>query len=92
MPQKQFRRIESYSTFANLKNILKTNELNSLLYITDIGFYPKANGHCRIRKGWAAQNILIYCTDGKGWVSTNGTKQELKKRVLHNRTRNSVTP
>lgn len=62
-----------------IKDILKTNELTSLLYITDIGFYPKANGHYRIRKEGAEQNILIYCIDGKGWISTNGTKHELKK-------------
>lgn len=62
-----------------IKDILRTNELTSLLYITDIGFYPKADGHYRIRKDGSEQNILIYCTDGKGWISINGTKYELKK-------------
>lgn len=33
-----------------IKDILIDNELTSLVYISDIGFYPKANGHYRIRK------------------------------------------
>ena len=62
-----------------IKEILNTNELTSLLYITDIGFYPNANGHYRIRKEGAEQHILIYCTDGKGWISTKGEKHNLSK-------------
>lgn len=62
-----------------IKDILTTNELTSLLYITDIGYYPKAEGHYRSRKDGAEQHILIYCTDGKGWVMINETRYNLKK-------------
>ncbi|MGZ5246692.1 MAG: AraC family transcriptional regulator [Flavitalea sp.] len=38
------------------------------LYITDIGFYPKAKYHFRERNSGVSQHILIYCTDGAGWL------------------------
>jgi AraC-like DNA-binding protein len=42
-----------------------TPPVNSL-YVTDIGFYPRAKFHYRDRQAGIAQNILIYCQDGKG--------------------------
>lgn len=62
-----------------IKEILMHNELTSLLYVTDIGYYPHAAGHYRTRHEGAEQNILIYCTEGKGWFSINGVRQEVKK-------------
>lgn len=44
------------------------------LYITDIGYYPKALFHHRKRAQGAEQHILIYCLEGKGSIS-------LKKEV-----------
>jgi len=44
-----------------------TPPINSL-YITDIGFYPRAANHYRERPAGISQNILIYCTEGKGWL------------------------
>ncbi len=38
------------------------------LYITDIGFYPRAQFHYRVRPSGISQNILIYCLEGKGWL------------------------
>jgi AraC-like DNA-binding protein len=38
------------------------------LYVTDIGFYPRATYHYRERPNGVSQNILIYCTEGKGWL------------------------
>lgn len=38
------------------------------LYITDIGFYPRAAYHYRERPNGISQNILIYCMEGKGWL------------------------
>lgn len=40
----------------------------SALYITDIGFYPRAEYHYRERPSGISQNILIYCTEGRGWL------------------------
>lgn len=44
-----------------------TPPVNSL-YITDIGFYPRAKYHYRERPLGIAQNILIYCLEGMGWL------------------------
>lgn len=42
------------------------NEMINGLYITDIGYYPKARHHYMERVQGAEQHILIYCHDGKG--------------------------
>jgi len=42
-------------------------KLVNQLFITDIGFYPKAKFHYRERFCGISQHILIYCIDGKGW-------------------------
>lgn len=53
-------------------------ELGKLLYITDIGFYPKAGYHYRSRSSKEAmQYILMYCVDGNGWLETEGTQQKI---------------
>jgi AraC-like DNA-binding protein len=40
----------------------------SALFITDVGFYPRAQYHYRERPSGISQNILIYCIEGKGWL------------------------
>jgi AraC-like DNA-binding protein/quercetin dioxygenase-like cupin family protein len=50
-----------------------TPPVNSL-YITDIGFYPRATFHYRERPQGVSQNIFIYCTEGKGWVEVPAGK------------------
>ncbi|QEH41614.1 AraC family transcriptional regulator [Chitinophaga sp. XS-30] len=37
------------------------------IYITHIGYFPKAAYHYRERKKGCVDNILIYCLRGKGW-------------------------
>jgi len=50
-----------------------TTELGSLLNITDIGIYPKADFHYRKRsKEEACQYILIYCSEGEGFYELDG--------------------
>ncbi|KIA94340.1 AraC family transcriptional regulator [Pedobacter kyungheensis] len=44
------------------------NEIINNLYITNIGYYPKAQNHYRKRINGAEQHILIYCFEGKGNV------------------------
>jgi AraC-like DNA-binding protein/mannose-6-phosphate isomerase-like protein (cupin superfamily) len=44
------------------------NDIISNLYITDIGYYPKAEFHYRQRQHGADQHILIYCHEGTGSV------------------------
>jgi hypothetical protein len=51
----------------NLK--CERNNIIGNLYITDIGYYPKALHHYRQRYQGAEQYILIFCTDGHGVVN-----------------------
>jgi AraC-like DNA-binding protein len=41
------------------------------LYITDIGYYPKARFHSRERKKGSRRHILIYCVKGAGSYQIN---------------------
>ncbi len=45
----------------------ENDPLTSSLFITDIGYYPKAEHHHRIREKAIDQYVLIYCVDGKGF-------------------------
>ncbi|WP_310558525.1 AraC family transcriptional regulator [Flavobacterium sp.] len=57
----------------------KKTELGSLLHITDIGFYPKANFHYRKRtKAEVSQYILVYCVEGEGWFEINNQVQKVQ--------------
>lgn len=47
------------------------------LFVTDIGYYPKAKHHYREREGGAGQHILIYCLEGKGHVMISGQQMEI---------------
>jgi AraC family transcriptional regulator, arabinose operon regulatory protein len=57
---------------------LRNDALGSLLHITDIGLYPKAEFHFRSRnKDEAKQYILIYCIEGNGWFEIDGVRQKV---------------
>lgn len=43
--------------------------INSL-FITRMGFYPKARYHYYQRPVGISQVILLYCTDGQGWIQS----------------------
>lgn len=47
------------------------------LYLTDIGFFPKAQYHYRQRLGGSAQAILIFCIYGEGVVEMNNRRYKL---------------
>ncbi len=53
---------------------LRNDPVGLQLYLTDIGYYPKAQYHFRKRKSGCDQFILIYCIDGKGWFSLEGKR------------------
>lgn len=42
--------------------------LISHLFITQMGFFPKARHHYYQRPTGMSQVILLYCTDGQGWI------------------------
>ncbi len=48
------------------------------LYVTDIGYYPKAMYHYRKRPLGADQYILIYCYEGEGSVRIETTEYNLE--------------
>jgi len=61
-----------------LSGICTNNPAIQQLYITDIGYYPKAQYHYRQRIHGSDQHILIYCVEG------NGSAQVMKKKYeLH---------
>lgn len=51
----------------------------SRLHITDIGYFPVAALHKRKRVYGAPQHVLIYCTEGKGWVKIRDQKYNIEK-------------
>lgn len=48
------------------------------LTITKIGYYGTAKGHFIEREG-INEYVLLYCIDGKGWVSTCGRRREVSR-------------
>jgi AraC-like DNA-binding protein len=56
------------------KNIHVNNPLLSQLFITHIGYFPKAAYHHRERKNGCEDNIFIYCLSGKGWYMIGDRK------------------
>lgn len=59
-------------------NIIERDPVASLLYITDIGYYPKARHHYRTRQCPIEEFVFIYCVDGKGWCETEGRHFDVK--------------
>ena len=60
-------------------DIEEHDPLTASLYITDIGYYPKADHHHVKRSEGIDQYVLIYCVDGCGWYSTGGKRYEVKQ-------------
>jgi len=52
------------------------------LYLTDVGFFPRAINHYREREEGIEEYILIYCTDGEGVVEVNGYKYRIKSEEV----------
>jgi len=59
-------------------NILKENQITRNFYVSDLGFYPRAHRHYRLREKGYKQHIFIYCTKGKGEICINRTITEIK--------------
>jgi AraC-like DNA-binding protein/mannose-6-phosphate isomerase-like protein (cupin superfamily) len=59
------------------KQCEQNNAINSL-YITDIGYYPKAKFHYRERRNGADQHIFISCIEGRGAVCIESNQFEIK--------------
>ena len=59
------------------KNAIKANPILSQLYVTHIGYFPRAAFHYRERKTGCVDNILIYCLRGKGWYIIKDKRYEV---------------
>lgn len=51
----------------------------SSLYITDIGYYPKAEFHYRKREEAIKEYVFIYCVEGCGWYRVNGKRYDVRQ-------------
>ena len=49
------------------------------MFITHIGYYPRAKYHYRERPEGCGEHIFIYCEEGKGWVKRNETVYQLNR-------------
>lgn len=63
-------------------SFLKADPITKQVYITDIGYYPKASHHYVERTHGISQNIIIYCTDGYGWLEIDKKKIEISPSQL----------
>jgi AraC family transcriptional regulator of arabinose operon len=56
-------------------DFLTRDPVTKQIYITDIGYYPKAKFHYVDRPAGSSQHIIIYNVEGSGWIETG------KKRI-----------
>ncbi|MCC5929182.1 MAG: AraC family transcriptional regulator [Cyclobacteriaceae bacterium] len=57
--------------------IFISNDLSKNLYLTDVGYFPKARNHYRRRPNGCSQYILIYCIEGYGTIKVNKNQYKL---------------
>ncbi|MBX6360596.1 MAG: AraC family transcriptional regulator [Acidobacterium ailaaui] len=62
----------------HIRQLVHKNSLCKNLYLTDIGYYPKALYHYRERQHGCKQYILIYCIYGSGWYDINKKRYSVK--------------
>lgn len=58
-------------------DFLTRDPVTRQIYITDIGYYPKAKFHYVERPAGISQHIIIYCVEGRGWVETGKKRTEI---------------
>lgn len=51
--------------------------LVSSLYITDIGFFPRADNHFCQREEPIGEHVLIYCVEGAGWYKIGDDRYQV---------------
>jgi AraC-like DNA-binding protein len=58
----------------DIKKRVKKNVITRHFFVSDLGYFPKANHHYRKRKKDSSDFIFIYCVEGKGWIKINNKK------------------
>jgi AraC-like DNA-binding protein len=85
---------------SQVKKKLIDNPITKTFFVTDLGYYPNAYHHKRERLKGAKEYILIYCTEGEGWLTFNKKKITIKphhffiipKNVRHSYGANDKNP
>ncbi len=67
----------------NIRYYQTQNSVTKHLYVTHIGYYPKAKHHFRERESGTNQNILIYCEKGKGHIIHNNERVNLSRNQAY---------
>jgi len=60
-----------------IRDVIQKNPILFQLYITHIGYFPKAQFHYRERRKGCEDNIFIYCLQGKGHFVIGDKKFEV---------------
>ncbi len=60
---------------------LRENPLSNLLYVTDIGYYPNAQFHHRERAEGSEEQLLIFCSEGMGWLEVDGRSFKISRNM-----------
>jgi AraC family transcriptional regulator, arabinose operon regulatory protein len=58
-------------------DILAKHPITKQVFITDIGYFPKAMNHYVEQKAGISQHILIYCVEGNGWIELDNKKTNI---------------
>jgi AraC-like DNA-binding protein/quercetin dioxygenase-like cupin family protein len=74
-----FKGEKAIVTPGNIRNFQAENPITKQMFITHIGYYPRARYHYRERPEGCGENILIYCADGRGWVKYGDTVFQLSR-------------
>jgi len=53
-----------------IRKLISRNTLFNMIYVTDMGNYPKASSHYIERENGTPENIIFYCSGGSGWYET----------------------
>lgn len=84
MKEKVFRKREGFSGQRLIvvpkkitTDFIVKDPITRQLYLTDIGYYPRAKYHYVCRLSGISQHIIIYCVEGSGWVEINKKKIEI---------------
>ena len=59
-------------------DMMDADDIASVLYVTDIGYYPNAAAHFRERVEPIDQFVFIYCVAGRGFYVVNGHRYDVE--------------
>ncbi|MBK5723151.1 AraC family transcriptional regulator [Dysgonomonas sp. Marseille-P4677] len=77
-----FRNEKAIVTPYNIRSYQSKNIITKNLYITHIGYYPKAKFHFRERPEGTPENILIYCEEGNGYITCYEEKYSISRNQV----------